>query len=221
MSQKDRKKLVFKRLNKVGTIAEKIAIEQKKRKDFSQIKKESKVEIATPDKPSNASAEKNIKKSKTFSKVINKESKDFQETKSNKKNRLNFREDILKAEKNKKFLLGQQNTFPKSNTSNQSYLSSVPKEIKITEFIQVGELARRLNVKTSAIISKLMQMGIRATIPQSIDSDTATIVASEYGCKVKVISLYDETLIPEKADEEKSLLPRPPRRNCYGSCRSW
>ena len=45
------------------------------------------------------------------------------------------------------------------------------------------------------IIAKLMGMGMMVTINQSIDSDTATILASEYNCEVHLVSLYDETVI--------------------------
>ena len=67
----------------------------------------------------------------------------------------------------------------------------VPKEISITEGITVSELARKMNLKGSDIIHKLMGMGMMVTINQQIDSDTASLLAAEYDCKVNVVSLYD------------------------------
>jgi translation initiation factor IF-2 len=55
-----------------------------------------------------------------------------------------------------------------------------------------------------------MSMGMMVTINQQIDAETATILAAEFGSDVKIISLYDETLIETASDEGASLAPRPP-----------
>ncbi|HET6450863.1 MAG TPA: translation initiation factor IF-2 [Spirochaetia bacterium] len=86
----------------------------------------------------------------------------------------------------------------------------VPKEIAITEGITVAELARKMNLKSSDLIQKLMGMGMMVTINQQIDSDTASLLAAEYDCKVNVVSLYDETVIEEEKEIEEDLEPRPP-----------
>jgi translation initiation factor IF-2 len=86
----------------------------------------------------------------------------------------------------------------------------VPKEISITEGITVSDLARKMNLKGSDLIQKLMGMGMMVTINQQIDSDTASLLAAEYGCAVSVVSLYDETVIEEEQDRVEDLQPRPP-----------
>ena len=86
----------------------------------------------------------------------------------------------------------------------------VPKEIDIMEVITVSELARKLNLKASDLISKLMGMGMMVTINQQIDAETATILADEFGCKVNIVSLYEETIIESVEDKEEDLTPRPP-----------
>ncbi|MCL2761853.1 MAG: translation initiation factor IF-2 [Treponema sp.] len=86
----------------------------------------------------------------------------------------------------------------------------VPKSIDIMEVIPVSELAKKLNLKASDLIQRLMKMGMMVTINQQIDADTATILASEFGADVKIISLYDETVIDTGSDEGAVMLPRPP-----------
>ncbi|GIX43575.1 MAG: hypothetical protein KatS3mg129_3308 [Leptospiraceae bacterium] len=49
-----------------------------------------------------------------------------------------------------------------------------------------------------------------ATINQTLDADTAAIIAAEYGTEVKVVSLYDETVIKEDEDNPEDRVPRPP-----------
>ena len=88
--------------------------------------------------------------------------------------------------------------------------SVVPKSIDIMESISVSDLARKMNLKASEVIGKLMGMGMMVTITQSIDSDTATLLAAEYGCEVHLVSLYDETVIESEKDDGVELKPRPP-----------
>ena len=88
--------------------------------------------------------------------------------------------------------------------------SVVPKSIDIMESISVSDLARKMNLKASEVIAKLMGMGMMVTITQSIDSDTATLLAAEYGCEVHLVSLYDETVIESEKDDGVELIPRPP-----------
>jgi translation initiation factor IF-2 len=86
----------------------------------------------------------------------------------------------------------------------------VPRIIEIMEVVSVSELARKMNLKASDLIAKLMSMGQMVTINQQIDADTATILAGEFGADVKIVSLYDETVIETASDEGAEMLPRPP-----------
>ncbi|MCR4940950.1 MAG: translation initiation factor IF-2 [Treponemataceae bacterium] len=92
----------------------------------------------------------------------------------------------------------------------QAKLDAVPEKIEIMEMISVQDLAKKMNLKASDIIAKLMSMGMMVSITQSIDADTATLVASEYNCDVHIVSLYDETVIESEADTEDAIAPRPP-----------
>ncbi len=87
---------------------------------------------------------------------------------------------------------------------------AIPKEIDIMETISVSELAKKMNIKPAELIGKLMGLGVMATINQKIDADTATILASEYGCSVHIVSLYDETVIEKKLDIASDMAHRPP-----------
>ena len=79
--------------------------------------------------------------------------------------------------------------------------------------ITVGELAHQLKIKATDIIKKLMDQGVMATINQSIDLDTATLIASEYQFEVKSnLVSHDDVLGREgvNADEPKGTEVRPP-----------
>jgi len=87
---------------------------------------------------------------------------------------------------------------------------AIPKSIDIMENISVSDLAKKMNIKPAELIAKLMGLGVMATINQKIDAETATILASEYGCEVKIVSLYDETVIEKVAENPDDLRPRAP-----------
>lgn len=88
--------------------------------------------------------------------------------------------------------------------------NAVPEQIDIMDTISVSDLAKKMNLKAGEIIGKLMSMGMMVTINQSIDSDTATLLAEEYNCKVHLVSLYDETVIESEQGDEAGVKPRPP-----------
>lgn len=89
-------------------------------------------------------------------------------------------------------------------------VNPVPKEIDIMEVVTVSELARKMNLKASDLIGKLMSMGMMVTINQQIDAETAELLAAEYGCKVNIVSLYDETVIEGEEDSADRLQHRAP-----------
>ncbi|MDR2053990.1 MAG: translation initiation factor IF-2, partial [Treponema sp.] len=91
-----------------------------------------------------------------------------------------------------------------------SITNPIPRSIDIMEVVSVSELAKKMNLKASDLIQKLMSMGMMVTINQQIDAETATLLAAEFGADVKIVSLYDETLIASEADDAASLVPRPP-----------
>ncbi len=86
----------------------------------------------------------------------------------------------------------------------------VKRKIKIGETVTVSELAKAMGVKANEVIMKLMSMGVMATLNQSIDFETATLIADEFGHEVEVETITIEDLIGEEEDRVEDLKPRPP-----------
>jgi translation initiation factor IF-2 len=84
------------------------------------------------------------------------------------------------------------------------------KIIKIEEKIIVNELAQKMGVKASEVIKKLINLGIMANIMQTIDADTASIIASEFGYEVEKNVFNVEEFLKEPQDDPAKLVPRPP-----------
>ena len=61
----------------------------------------------------------------------------------------------------------------------------------IPETITVQELANRMAERGGEVVKKLMEMGVMATITQSIDADTGELVVQEFGHRLKRVSEAD------------------------------
>ncbi|WKD00196.1 translation initiation factor IF-2 [Borreliella bissettiae] len=92
----------------------------------------------------------------------------------------------------------------------ENLANPIPKSIDIMGSITVSDLARKMNLKSSDLIAKLMALGVMVTINEKIDSDTATILVEEYGSKVNVVSIYDETVIEEEIEDQSKRIEKPP-----------
>lgn len=64
----------------------------------------------------------------------------------------------------------------------------ISREVEVGEMISVGELAQRMAVKAGEVIKTLMGLGVMATINQTVDADTATLVVEEMGHRIKLVS---------------------------------
>ncbi|NQW11132.1 MAG: translation initiation factor IF-2 [Alphaproteobacteria bacterium] len=68
------------------------------------------------------------------------------------------------------------------------------RDVVIPESITVQELANRMAERSGEVIKALMKMGVMATINQSIDADTAELVAQEFGHRVRRVAESDVEL---------------------------
>lgn len=84
------------------------------------------------------------------------------------------------------------------------------RKFAIYETIQPVELAKKLGVKVGEVIMKLMGLGVMATATQSIDFDTAVIVASEFGYEVEKAAVAEDIIEIEDNKAAGDAVPRPP-----------
>jgi len=96
----------------------------------------------------------------------------------------------------------------KGHTTEQARVS---REVVIPDIITVQELSNRMAVRAVDIIKFLMRQGMMLKINDVIDTDTAELVASEFGHTVKRVSESDvlEGFI-DAEDHDDDTQPRPP-----------
>ena len=87
-----------------------------------------------------------------------------------------------------------------------------PVKVLIPDNIIVRELALRLKVSASELIKKLISLGTMASLTDSIDFDTASLVSMEFNAKVEkeVTRSIEEIAIQELEDSPENLVPRAP-----------
>ena len=85
------------------------------------------------------------------------------------------------------------------------------REVVVPETITVQELANRMAERGADVIKALMRMGVMATINQTIDADTAELVVSEFGHRLRRVSEADvEMGLRGEEDLPAELQPRAP-----------
>ena len=84
--------------------------------------------------------------------------------------------------------------------------------VYITDPIVVKDLAEKLGVGVNQLITKLIMLGLMLNQNQSIDFDTASLMADEFGVKVEleVPQSEEEALELDFEDSEDTLVTRPP-----------
>jgi len=87
----------------------------------------------------------------------------------------------------------------------------VIRDVVIPETITVQELANRMAERGGDVIKALMKMGVMATINQPLDADTAELIATEFGHRVRRVSAADiEIGLDAQDDDPATLRPRAP-----------
>ena len=87
---------------------------------------------------------------------------------------------------------------------------AIKRRIKIDEAIVISDLAKRMGIKSSEIIKYLMSMGSMATVNQSIDYDTAVLVASEFEYEIERATFEEEAILKQEKDDPEKLAHRAP-----------
>lgn len=88
----------------------------------------------------------------------------------------------------------------------------IAREVVVPDVITVTELANRMAERAAVVVKTLLDLGVMATVNQSIDADTAQLVVEEMGHKPvrRSASDVEDGLTGEVHDDEADLQPRAP-----------
>jgi translation initiation factor IF-2 len=91
---------------------------------------------------------------------------------------------------------------------------TVPKaskrKIRVPDSMSVAELAKRMGVKAAELIKKLLELDMKVTINQTIDFESAALIAGEFDYELELESFNEQQLLAGVEDREEDLTKRPP-----------
>lgn len=87
---------------------------------------------------------------------------------------------------------------------------AIKRRIKIQENVTVVELAKAMGVKAVELVKKLVALGVMVNLNNTIDFDTAVLVADEFGYELELDQFEIKNIIEEVKDKPEDLKPRPP-----------
>jgi len=87
---------------------------------------------------------------------------------------------------------------------------AIKRRVKVDDAIIISDLAKRMGIKAGEMIKTLMDMGFMTTVNQSIDFETAVLVASEFDYEVERAAFEEEIVLRQDADDPEKLQERPP-----------
>ena len=84
------------------------------------------------------------------------------------------------------------------------------RQLKLSEFVSVGELAKLMNVDVADLISKCISFGLMVSINQRLDLETITLLADDFGYEVELQQEYSDDALEDRPEDPATLKPRPP-----------
>jgi len=88
---------------------------------------------------------------------------------------------------------------------------AIKRRIKVPDVVTAGELAKKMGVKSSALMKKLLELDVQLGINDPIDFDVASLIANDFEYELEHASLGEEEILSEDTtDKEEDLKPRPP-----------
>ncbi|MBW2622047.1 MAG: translation initiation factor IF-2 [Deltaproteobacteria bacterium] len=88
--------------------------------------------------------------------------------------------------------------------------SAIKRRVKVAEAVSVSDLARKMGIKAQDVLRKLMSMGTTASLNQSLDFDSAALVAAEFDFELTKDSFDEEQMLSTAETKEEEKVIRPP-----------
>ncbi|MGD9875656.1 translation initiation factor IF-2 [Desulfococcus sp.] len=79
---------------------------------------------------------------------------------------------------------------------------AIKRRVKIDETIVLSDLAKRMGIKANEMIKKLMMLGVMVTVNQTIDFDTAALVASEFDYEVEKARFEEDAVLNIDSEDD-------------------
>ena len=215
-AERDRKEQVRKEIHDSKVVMETKSVKKFKimsvqdQRQQDKVKKAKIKEQEQESKTSSSKAEKVIevkKPKKKLRKITLRDSSTPQEKKENKKDKEAIKKDTSAVKRLKK-TLASMDSSPKKKSYKKAKKdidvdNDSPRSIELAEYASIDEIAKVLDVSTSEVIGKCLQMGVLATVNQRLEWDIIELIAGEYDVSLsKYEEVVDDLFVMAHTDEE-------------------
>ena len=215
-AERDRKEQVRKEIHDSKVVMETKSVKKFKimsvqdQRQQDKVKKAKIKEQEQESKTSSSKAEKVIevkKPKKKLRKITLRDSSTLQDKKENKKNKEAIKKDTSAVKRLKK-TLASMDSSPKKKSYKKAKKdidvdNDSPRSIELAEYASIDEIAKVLDVSTSEVIGKCLQMGVLATVNQRLEWDIIELIAGEYDVSLsKYEEVVDDLFVMAHTDEE-------------------
>ena len=155
-----------------------------------------------------SSAEKKPKKK--LRKISLREPEKKEDKKQSKKHKDELKKDSSAVKRLKKTLASidsgpKKKSYKKSKKDLKIEDGDQQRVIELAEYSSIDEIAKVLDVSTSEVISKCLQIGILATVNQRLEWDVIELIAGEYDVELKKYEeVVDDLFVTSHSEEELS-----------------
>ena len=215
-AERDRKEQVRKEIHDSKVVMETKSVKKFKimsvqdQRQQDKVKKAKIKEQEQESKTSSSKAEKVIevkKPKKKLRKITLRDSSTIQDKKENKKDKEAIKKDTSAVKRLKK-TLASMDSSPKKKSYKKAKKdidvdNDSPRSIELAEYASIDEIAKVLDVSTSEVIGKCLQMGVLATVNQRLEWDIIELIAGEYDVSLsKYEEVVDDLFVMAHTDEE-------------------
>ena len=215
-AERDRKEQVRKEIHDSKVVMETKSVKKfkimsvKDQRQQDKVKKAKIKEQEQESKTSSSKAEKVIevkKPKKKLRKITLRDSSTLQDKKENKKDKEAIKKDTSAVKRLKK-TLASMDSSPKKKSYKKAKKdidvdNDSPRSIELAEYASIDEIAKVLDVSTSEVIGKCLQIGVLATVNQRLEWDIIELIAGEYDVSLsKYEEVVDDLFVMAHTDEE-------------------
>ena len=215
-AERDRKEQVRKEIHDSKVVMETKSVKKFKimsvqdQRQQDKVKKAKIKEQEQESKTSSSKVEKVIevkKPKKKLRKITLRDSSTPQDKKENKKDKEAIKKDTSAVKRLKK-TLASMDSSPKKKSYKKAKKdidvdNDSPRSIELAEYASIDEIAKVLDVSTSEVIGKCLQMGVLATVNQRLEWDIIELIAGEYDVSLsKYEEVVDDLFVMAHTDEE-------------------
>ena len=213
-AERDRKEQVRKEIHDSKVVMKTKSVKKfqilsvQEQREAEKKKAESKAVETSKDEGKSKKAPAEIKPKKKLRKITLREPEDKDDDKKAKKHKDDIKKDNSAVKRLKKTLASidsgpKKKSYKKLKKDSNAVDGDQIRVVELSEYASIDEVAKVLDVGTSEVIGKCLQMGILATVNQRLEWDVIELIAGEYDVELKKYEeVVDDLFVTAHSEEE-------------------